>query len=133
EFGVRELQGGKVDRHRPLVALLVPDLELTAGLIKRPVIDVNYLACLFGRRHELVRHDEPALGMLPAHQGFSTYYRAGGVVELWLIMQEEFVTLYGQAQFLNETKMLLGIGVHRRIEKRVSVAPHVLAVIHGCI
>src|SRR5690606_40295178 len=101
----------KADRHGHSAALFVPGLDLTAGLIKRPFIDVNYLACLFGRRNELVGHDEPALGMLPAQQGFSTYYRAGGVVELWLIMQDEFVTLYGQAQFLNETKMLLDIGV----------------------
>ena len=128
-----ELQGREVHRHPPaFVALQVPLAHLPAGLVEHPVADGDDQPGAFGQGDEGIGHQQPALRMLPAQQRLGADgFAAGG--KLGLVMQDEFTTVQGGAQVVQQLQVVTRIGVHRLFEEAVAVLAIALGVVHGCV
>ena len=98
-----QLHGRQVDRHAQLGhAAVVPDTQLTTGLVQHPFTDFNDAAVLLSQRYEQIRWYQPAFWMVPAQQGFHTNYAVIVIGDLWLVDEVEFVALQRSAQLLVE-------------------------------
>ena len=64
EVGAREVLRGEVDVH----ADVAPVAALRAGLAQDRAVELDDAAGLLGERDEVRRHDEAALGVLPARE-----------------------------------------------------------------
>src|SRR6185312_2801561 len=71
QLAILELQRRQIDAHRQTLespAELAPLAELAAGFGQYPASELDDEPALLGMRDELVGPDQPALGMVPAHQ-----------------------------------------------------------------
>ena len=112
------------------MALLVPDVQLAAGLVDHPVADINDHAGLLGNRQKLVRRQQAARRVLPAQQRFEANDRPARRAVLRLIEQTQLVAIQRLPQVVIKLQLRLRQRVHGRLEEVVAVAAVVLGVIH---
>ena len=89
ELRIEQAPGGEVDRDRQRHTGLLPDVDLPDGFGKHQIGEGADHAGALGVRDELVRHQQPALRVLPAHERFEAGELAGLHVELGLVVQDE--------------------------------------------
>ena len=80
---------------------------------------------LLGEREECVRRNDPAIGLEPPHQGFSTGHPPAGQIDFWLIRDLQLLLLQGQAQATHRRF------VHRPGEKCIAAAVCPLGTVLG--
>src|SRR3954454_23958699 len=100
EVGLGELQDGEVDRHRRRRrrALVAPRARLAAGLLEYPAADGGDQPRLLGERDELLRPDQPARRVLPAHERLDAGEHAVGAAHLRLVEHAQLVALDGAVE-----------------------------------
>src|SRR5580700_1132473 len=131
---VAELHGGNVDGdgHSRKSGVL-PSASLRAGLAHHPAANGKNEARIFGDGNELGGEEKTFILLTPAYQGFDTGDLPGFEIHLWLIVQDEFVELYGAAQPSFERLAVDGFEIHFRLEKLEIVSSFFLGVVHGSI
>src|SRR5450755_111544 len=101
KIGAGELFARHVDVHPQIYCrgnLGAPKLELAACLIEDPRADGNDRAVLLGEAYELVRIDQAATRVLPAHERLETSKAVALHRDQRLIVQKEFVAFERASQ-----------------------------------
>ncbi|OIQ72224.1 hypothetical protein GALL_461540 [mine drainage metagenome] len=127
-----EMQGADVDGDGQVPGGIhfFPGLDLGAGCFQHPAPDGHDESNLLGKRNELQRRNQPALGMHPSDQGFDTD-RAGLVIHLKLVEQPELPVRHCLAQRRLQRDSCIQCLLHQRVEESLRVAPRLLGLIHG--
>jgi energy-coupling factor transporter ATP-binding protein EcfA2 len=129
-----ELTRTDIDRHRQMGRGLLagPGPDLFAGLAQQLLADGNDESGFLRHGDEHQGRQQAALGMGPARQGLDPGH-ATGLVDLGLVMQDEFPALDGPAQLGFQARARLYRGLHGGIEETNGGAPGGLGLIHGQI
>src|SRR3954447_12951971 len=117
-----ELLRRKVDADRRMVVRIpvVPDTTLPSRFGQHPPSERQDQSCFFGDRNKFGWRHQPAHGMLPANERLQRDDAAGVEIELWLIMQDEFLTLDRVTEMCFELKPVKRGGSHLGVEDRVT-------------
>ena len=127
---VDDVRGGEIDRDRQLVARPPPRGALAHRGVEHPARDVGDEAGALGEPEELVRSQEPAFGVLPAHEGLHADDAAAAQRDLGLEVQDELVVVEGAAQLAQELEALGRVGVARG-RVGLDVRAGALGLVHG--
>ena len=96
EAWTRELSCGEVDADEESAVVgivVIPSLNLVAGLGKAPVADGQNQTALFGMGDEIHRGDEAAFGMNPANESLDADDFAGGKIDLGLVVKDKLAAI----------------------------------------
>ena len=98
---------------------------------QHPAAEFQNDARLFGNRDEVVRHNEPAGGVLPADERLHSGHPAGGKVHYGLVVQEQLVASDSLPQFGSHVPAQLAGVQHDRLEDLVLAPPGLFCRVHG--
>lgn len=123
KFGIQELAWRKIDAHAERVSVRVPAAMLLARGAQHPLAHRHDQPRVFGERNEFGGADEPAGGMIPAHERLHPRDPATGDIDLRLIVQHEFVIFDPAPQGVFHTAPFGRHGLHIGFEHGVLSAP----------
>ena len=137
------LLSADIHRNRPVAACgqalrgtggcgLRPLRQLLARGLQHPLPQGQDEAGFFRQRNKFARGHQPALGVVPAHQGFNAH-NLPGAAHLGLVIQGQLVLFNGLAQGLFQGQALQHLGLHLRVKKAHAVAPFGFGAVHGQI
>ena len=118
ELGVAQQTRGYVDRKRERPAGIAQAFLIRDGGAKHPFCQRADMAGLFGHRHEQIRRDHAAIGMLPAHQSFGAFNAAGAEIVFRLVQQRDVAGIEGAAHIAHQREIERRIAVSAMIEQR---------------
>ena len=117
QVAVLELPRGQVHVQRQRLRAGPPAaVEVAAGLAEQPASDGDDQPGLLGERHEVLRRDQPALGMRPADQRLEALDAAAGDVHDGQIVNAELLARQGVAQFRLQLEQVRSALPHLRVE-----------------
>ena len=111
--------------------LLLPEVHLLARRAQDPGPDRHNQACLLGRRDELEWGDEPALGVLPTHQGLEPHELAAVQVHQGLVEDDKFLAFHGPSQINFHLQERHSTGIHVGVEDLIARLAVGFGTIHG--
>ncbi|CAH0219328.1 hypothetical protein SRABI106_01927 [Rahnella aquatilis] len=125
-----KLQRGKIHRYRPLrMTGQMPFPQLATGFIEHPFANRDNQSGFFRQRQKHIRAEEVTVA-LPAQQRFEATHRPVRRNKFRLIVQTQLMVCNRQTQIIEHLQLVLGIGIHRRLEETVTVTAGIFGVIH---
>ena len=109
----------------------VPRSDLLAGLVEDVGPEGLDQAGLLGDGDELGGGDEPALGVLPAHQGLNAEHGGASETHDGLVVDAQFTALKGATQIGLDFEAFDGSGPHAALERLDAIAAPLLGPVHG--
>ena len=106
-------------------------LHVAQGPGDDPVAQRHDQAALLGQGHELAGRQQATLAMAPAHQGLETDDMPIVEVQARLVMQLQFITAQGTAQFTFQVGQAARVAVDALVEDMKGTALGALGLLHG--